>query len=209
MLIYNSENECYSRFIPIDQAAEIQEKIKKLEARLQNMPVNPIDQAECTEELDIDDVNSLKKLLKTENFNINMPINHRRASLFLVACYFCSDKEPLEYLLAQGSEINRTDIFGFNAIMSVLLNENMDDETKSIVLQILIDKGCDVNWINCQGKTALMLALERIEPDIANLLLDNGAILYKNGFYFKHPSIYIIALSKLWVARVSFPYLLF
>ena len=53
MLIYNSENECYSRFIPIDQAAEIQEKIKKLETRLQNMPVNPIDQAECTDELDI------------------------------------------------------------------------------------------------------------------------------------------------------------
>lgn len=181
MLIYNSENECYSRFIPIDQAAEMQEKIKKLEERLQNMPVNPIDQAECTDELDIDDVNSLKKLLKTENFNINIPINHRRASLFLVACYFCSDKEPLEYLLAQGSEINRTDIFGFNAIMSVLLNENMDDETKSIVLQILIDKGCDVNWINCQGKTALMLALERIEPDIANLLLDNGAVLYKSS----------------------------
>ena len=111
MLIYNSENEYYSRFIPIDQAAEMQEKIKKLEARLQNMPVNPIDQAECTDELDIDDVNALKELLKTENFNINMPINHRRSSLFLVACYFCSDKEPLEYLLAQGSEINRTDIF--------------------------------------------------------------------------------------------------
>ena len=63
MLIYNSENECYSRFIPIDQAAEIQEKIKKLETRLQNMPVNPIDQTECTDELDIDDVNALKELL--------------------------------------------------------------------------------------------------------------------------------------------------
>ena len=46
MLIYNSEDKCYSRFIPIDQAAEMQEKIKKLEARLQNMPVNPIDQTE-------------------------------------------------------------------------------------------------------------------------------------------------------------------
>lgn len=40
MLIYNSENECYSRFIPIDQAAEMQDKIKKLETRLQNMPVS-------------------------------------------------------------------------------------------------------------------------------------------------------------------------
>ena len=180
MLIYNSENECYSRFIPIDQAAELQEKIKKLETRLQNMPVNPIDQTECTDELDIDDVNALKEFLKTDNFNINMPINRRRASLFLVACYFCSDKATLEYLLAQGSEINRTDIFGFNAIMSVILNENMDDETKLTVLLMLIDNGCDDKSINWQGKTSLMLALERIVPDIANLLLDNGAILYKN-----------------------------
>lgn len=179
MLIYNSKNECYSRFIPIDQAAEMQEKIKKLEERLQNMPVNPIDQAECTDELDIDDVNSIKELLKSENFNINMPINRCHASLFLVACYFFSDKEPLEFLIEQGSEINRTDIFGFNAIMSVILNENMDNETKLTVLQMLIDKGCDVNWINSQGKTALVLALERIEPDIANLLLDNGAMIYK------------------------------
>lgn len=161
MLIYNSENECYSKFIPIDQMAEMQEKIKKLEERLQNMPVNPIDQTECTDELYIDDVNSLKKLLKTENFNINMPINRRRASLFLVACYFCSDKEPLEYLLAQSCEINRTDIFDYNAIMSVVLNENMDDKTKLTVLQMLIDKGCDINWINCQGKTAAGLGAYR------------------------------------------------
>lgn len=104
------------------------------------MPVNPIDQTECTDELDIDDVNLLKELLKTENFNINMPINRRRASLFLVACYFCSDKEPLEYLLTQSCEINRTDIFGYNAIMSVILNENMDDETKLAVQQMLITK---------------------------------------------------------------------
>lgn len=181
MLIYNSENECYSRFIPIDQATEMQEKIKKLEARLQHIPVNPIDQAECTDELDIDDVNSLNKLLKSENFNINMPINRRRASLFLVACYFCSNKESLEFLIEQGSEINRTDILGYNAIMSVVLNENMNNETKIAVLQMLIDKGCDVNWINSQGKTALLLALERIEPDIANLLLDNGAVLHKSS----------------------------
>ena len=49
------------------------------------------------------------------------------------------------YLLEQGSEINRTDIFGYNAIMSVILNENMTDEQKLDVIQMLIDKGCDVN----------------------------------------------------------------
>ena len=176
---YNSENPIYSKFIPISEFEEMKEKMKLLEERIKNIPDNLQLTYETEEELDIDDVNSLKKLPKTENFNINMPINRRRASLFLVACYFCSDKEPLEYLIEEGSEINRTDIFGSNAIMSMILNENMDDETKLAVLQMLIDKGCDVNWINCQGKTALMLALERIELDIANLLLDNGAMIYK------------------------------
>ncbi len=64
--------------------------------------------------------------------------------------------------------------------MSVILNENMEDDTKLQTIQMLINKGVDVNWLNIQGETALTLALERIELDIANLLLDNGAVLYKN-----------------------------
>ena len=36
------------------------------------------------------------------------------------------------------------------------------------------------NWLNIQGETALTLALERIEIDIANLVRDNGAVLEKN-----------------------------
>ncbi len=98
----------------------------------------------------------------------------------MVACYFCSEKEPLDFLIVEGSEVNRTDIFGYNTIMSVILNENMEDDTKLQTIQMLINKGVDVNWLNIQGETALTLALERIELDIANLLLDNGAVLYKN-----------------------------
>ncbi len=64
--------------------------------------------------------------------------------------------------------------------MSVILNENMEDDTKLQTIQMLIDEGVDVNWLNIQGETALTLALERIELDIANLLLDSGAVLYKN-----------------------------
>lgn len=63
--------------------------------------------------------------------------------------------------------------------MSVILNENMYDETKLDVIKMLIDKGCDINWLNFQRETALIIALERVEIDIANLLLDNGAVIYK------------------------------
>jgi len=55
----------------------------------------------------------------------------------------------------------------------------MTNEQKLYVIQMLIDKGCDVNWLNYQRETALLIALERIEIDIANLLLDNGAVIYK------------------------------
>ena len=170
----------YSKLIPIWEFGEMQEKMKLLEERIKNTPVNPQPTYETEGELDIDDVEALKKIITNKQFKINMAINRRRASLFLVACYFCANKESLEFLIEQGSEINRTDILGYNAIMSVVLNENMNNETKIAVLQMLIDKGCDVNWINSQGKTALLLALECIELDIANLLLDNGAYLYKS-----------------------------
>ena len=63
--------------------------------------------------------------------------------------------------------------------MSVILNENMADDLKLNVIQMLIDKGCDVNWLNYQRETALLIALERIEIDIVNLLLDNGALIYQ------------------------------
>ena len=32
--------------------------------------------------------------------------------------------------------------------MSVILNENMTDDLKLDVIHMLIDKGCDVNWLN-------------------------------------------------------------
>lgn len=180
MLMYNPEDKTYSKFITIEEMAEVQEKIKQIEERLKNTPVNPPYNFESEGNIDINSVSELKKLIKSNNFNLNASINRRRASLFLVACYFCMEKEPLDFLIAEGSEVNRTDIFGYNAIMSVILNENMEDDTKLQTIQMLIDKGVDVNWLNIQGETALTLALERIELDIANLLLDNGAVLYKN-----------------------------
>lgn len=180
MLTYNPENKTYSKLIPIEELEGMKEKMRAIEERLKNTPINPPYTYETEAELDINDIEALKKFLETEKFNINMAINRRRASLFLVACYFTNNKDVLEFLIERGSEINRTDIFGYNAIMSVVLNENMNEQTKLETIQMLINKGCDVNWLNYQCETALTLALERVEIDIANLLLDNGAFLYRN-----------------------------
>lgn len=180
MLSYNPENQSYSKLIHIDELPEMQKKMEQIAERVKNAPVFPATNQDYDKEIDINSIDDLKELISANDFKINSSINRRRASLFLVTCYFCLKKEPLEFLLEQGSEINRTDIFGYNAIMSVILNENMDEATKLEVIQMLIDKGCDVNWINVQHETALIIALERVEIDIANLLLDNGAVLYKD-----------------------------
>ena len=179
MLTFNPENQTYSKLIHIDEFPEMQKKMEQIAERVKSAPVFPVANYKSEAELCIDCVDEIQKMIEMENFQINTPINRRRATLFLVACYFCSTIEPIKYLLEQGSEINRTDIFGYNAIMSVILNENMTDEQKLDVIQMLIDKGCDVNWLNYQRETALLIALERFEIDIANLLLDNGAVIYK------------------------------
>ena len=144
MLTFNPENQTYSKLIHIDEFPEMQKKMEQIAERVKNAPVFPVANYESEAELCIDCVDEIQKMIETENFQINTPINRRRATLFLVACYFCSTIEPIEYLLAQGSEINRTDIFGYNAIMSVILNENMTDEQKLVsVVESLKRAGYD------------------------------------------------------------------
>ncbi len=82
-------------------------------------------------------------------------------------------------MLEQGSKINRVNRFGYNAIISVIFNESMPDETKMDVIKMLIDKGCDVNWLNSRFETPLMMALNQIEIEVAELLIDNGGIVYQ------------------------------
>ena len=177
MLTYNTENQTYSKLIHISQFQEIQKKMEQISERLKTAPSFPPNHFESISEICLDNIDELKKLLK-RNITVHTSLNHHLSSLFLLACYFCSEKAPLEFLLEQGSEINRVNRFGYNAIMSVIFNESMPDETKLDVIKMLIDKGCDVNWINFNQETPLSIALNQVELDIANLLLDNGAIVF-------------------------------
>ena len=87
--------------------------------------------------------------------------------------------EGIEYLINKGAEINRNDLMGENALMYVIQNPNMPTEEKLKAVQLLIDHGIDVNWLNSRFETPLMMALNQIEIEVAELLIDNGGIVYQ------------------------------
>ncbi len=49
------------------------------------------------------------------------------------------------------------------------------------VTRALIKKGCDINAVNCEGYTALNYAIRANNQESIELLLKNGAVVFKNG----------------------------
>lgn len=179
---FNPENKSYSMTIPADELAAFEEKCnlvkeKIIKAQQAKPPVfEPGDSS-----LDIDDFEQIKSLIENEpNFKINMSLNRRRASLFLVCCYFCSKPDIIEYVLNCGSEINRVDLYGYNALMTLTLNEVMSETDKLPLVKLFIEKGIDIDWNNYEGDTPLTLALETMQLDIAGILIDAGALILRD-----------------------------
>ncbi len=183
---YNPEHNEYTHYVPLEDAIKLQKKLEKLKERLKETPVQRPFHRELDEPdaiyLDINDADCVKAFLEQEDgFKMDDSVNNRHASFLLLVCYFAHNNGAIKYLEEAGSSINRVDMFGYNAIMSVILNDNMEADTKLETITYLIEKGCDVNWMNCQSETALSIALGRLEVDIANLLLDKGAVIYNAG----------------------------
>ncbi len=175
---YNPEHNEYTHYIPLEDSVRMQEKLQKLEERLKETAKqcsypNKMETAQPID-LDINDLEGLKKFLG-EDYKMDAPINLKRASLFLVACSFCNGQDVIRYLVEHGSSVHRVDLLGNNAIMNLILNPCMDEENKLELIAYLIDKGCDVDWVNGNKETALSIALGRLEIEIADLLLDKGA----------------------------------
>lgn len=114
MLTFNPENQTYSKLIHIDEFPEMQKKMEQIAERVKNAPVFPANSYETDAEICIDNIDDLKKLLEDKNFKINSSINRRRATLFLVACYFCSEKELWSFCL--NKEVKSTELI-YLAIM--------------------------------------------------------------------------------------------
>ncbi len=149
---------------------------------MKNTPVFKPDTKEIqddTVDFDINDIDTIKQYIADQKaFHVDAPVNNRHASLLLVACYFSKNKDVIEYLIESGSSVNRTDVFGYNPLMSIIINDYMDSDTKLDCINFLINAGCDINWLNILAETPLTIAIARCEFAIAHRLLDAGAILY-------------------------------
>ncbi len=179
---YDPEHNQYTHYVPLEDMEEMKKQLAILNERLKNTPVFKPDTKEMHEDtvdFDINDIDTIKQYIShTKTFHIDAPINNRHASLLLVACYFANNMDVIKYLLSQGASSNKTDVFGYNPLMSVIMNEYMSQDTKLGCIDLLLEYGCDINWLNILAETALTIAIARCEFAIAHRLLDAGAILY-------------------------------
>ena len=172
------ETDTFNRYIPLSEAAAVFQLLNELQDQIKKKPLSELPYYEMEGDICIDDVDTIKAYMEEHpDFFIDAPLFINRTTLLLIACEDGTNADVIEFLLNNNAEINRCNILGYNAVMLVIRNENMDIDTKLEVIQMLIDRGIDINWVNCYAETALNIALSRIEPRIAKLLMDNGCVL--------------------------------
>lgn len=182
MLTYNKQTNTYSRYIHKSEIEATLEKMKAISSRVQYKSIDDLPEGKQLEDfhLIIDDATSLEKLFaEIPSFKLEQPIDGLRRTLFLIACGMSEDTEGIEYLINKGAEVNRNDLLGKNALHMLVLNENMAEKDKVKAAQMLIDKDIDVNRPNIRMETPLMAALNHLEFDVANLLIDNGGYILR------------------------------
>lgn len=64
---------------------------------------------------------------------------------------------------------------GYTPLMMIVVNPNITNFEKTVVIDRLIEMGCDVNRPNDFGETALMMAVKRNNRKMIEYLLENGA----------------------------------
>lgn len=64
---------------------------------------------------------------------------------------------------------------GYTPLMMIVVNPNITNFEKTVVIDRLIEMGCDVNRPNDFGETALTMAVKRNNRKMMEYLLENGA----------------------------------
>ena len=181
MLMYDVETDTYSKIIKRENIATEVEKITNV--------INRLSKQECLddlpilfyEDLDWDNKNSIEYFMYMNTLTPTISYNRFGECVFLTACFFSSKKEIIKWLVEiKGAEVNKVNILGKGALIHLITNNVMPLNDKLEVIQFLIDYGLDVNQMNLNNKTALTTAMDMMESEIANLLIDNGARIFKN-----------------------------
>ncbi|MFI3242532.1 MAG: hypothetical protein R3Y43_08205 [Alphaproteobacteria bacterium] len=176
---FDPEDKVYKKYIPIDTVEYFREKCSNLNKKLKTAIKQRKFSFDDSFSIDINDLTEIKEFLSSEpEFNLNDAFNHRRASFFLVSCFFAKDPEVIEFLLNQEIDINLVDLYGYNCLMSLIMNENMQEKDKLSLASTMIDKGIYINWRNFESAHALTMCLETMQVDLAELLIDKGAVVY-------------------------------
>ena len=176
-LIFNN------RYIPVSKLKDLAPLLEDISKNIKGTPYDDIETLINKEGFDdevlIDDESSLVQLFnKYPELTLEKPLNHKRMTIFLMACALSKSDKGIKYLIKKGAEINRTDIFGNNALMFLICNQVMPSSVKLRTIRYLINKGIDINWINGKLQTPLAIALEYIEIEAAHLLMENGGVIY-------------------------------
>ena len=58
----------------------------------------------------------------------------------MVCCEDGTNIDGIEYLIEKGAEINRTNFAGYNALMLIIRNENMELTDKLKLIKLLIEE---------------------------------------------------------------------
>ena len=165
-------------YISVDEVVRVKTLMDELRDRIQFVDFFDLPKYDTPEVLIDSDINTIKCIVDNHpEFNLETPINPARESIFLVCCEDGTDIEGIKYLIEKGVEINRTNFAGYNALMLIIRNENMELKDKLELIKILIEKKIDINWTDIYGETPLCVAISRAEKEIAELLIENGGVM--------------------------------
>ena len=122
------------------------------------------------------DIRIVKLLLK-KGMDINKPDNGFRFTPLLYTVVGCKDENLAEYLLKKGAEVNQRldfDFFGRTGHETILHNTG---EMLTSMAKVFIKYGADVNAKNSEGETPLISAVKKRKIKMAQLFLQNKAVV--------------------------------
>jgi len=156
---------------------------------------------------DIELMNHLiNKSIKDDSNNKNNYIKSH--SVFDIAIKI-KNKEAISILLDNDHENQLIHIKNRQQESPIITLINMDCysvEEKLDLIEKLISKGVDINTIDLYGKTAVIYAIEKRLLPVVKLLLDNGALIFKND---EHSNYYVSLMNIIDICQPNvFEYML-